>query len=1011
MSRNFGPFENNPVVVGTDPARDFAALPPELWPQQWRPSEDYPTPQSAVEDDFSKVVSDGMQFSPDGSSFRLGENWLPIAPYRKFIVDTITNNQTTVISSETGSGKSSQLGLYLLEAGAPRVFVTQPRIIAARELKERAQHNLGPNYQHLAGYLTGDSSDSDCHPDARLIYVTEQLLFKMANRGKLGPEDVVINDEAHERTAGTVILLGLMKELLKDNPDMRLVVSSATIDTGRFSQYLTHTLTGRNAPVMILPGRTFPITETSQGRSVVDAARAHMRDGKNVLAFEPGNARLRATAAKMESRNSAHTVHQLFGDQSPATQKEALAADDGNHIVSTRIGETSLTPQNKQAVVDSGLSNVGRYSEGKRILKTVFSSKATMQQRRGRVGRTEPGVYEIAVPEGVPEPPVYEARDDYDEPDIQNTSVAAFIAELHRSDRRIEDLDLLEYPTQANLHHDYKVLRRLGGLATKDGIDYLSESGAAMTDLPLDVPLARMVIEARTIADTHEVDAEKVRLQVAAAAAIGGVNGILNGRQDSKRRYLLSRKHEENLSTEQTSDVLFGLDVFTNVYQAHQEMLRSDASEEVIEQRLEALLEKKDLLPNRYHKALKLFEELCRREQLDAHILQKPEPAERQAIVACQISGADELFVQKSKLVHWDIRGEKRMLGRRSTIAPHAARLVIGSAFDLDSMRETGRFTKQYISGASAVTTEQLLAQASQRISRKSVGYALTRDGAIVERQALYFDGEIQFDEIKVAPSPTTATREVLLTAMMTGSMPSDGDPTRHVAYDPGTPNAQHAIRQLEKARALDHRSHANLLVEERHTKLLNKIIRESIDRVPLDITDPTELDALIPRVYVNALVRPSRKKDIPEIVRTSPDAILVPVNEEHKIYLPISYKHNIAYVTVPKELQYVISRDSIAELEEYHGVKLRLGNNKYVQSDVFFQQIDEQRNSPNRQKRLQRRAEAAASVEAPTTYNPPARRRSDSERQLPQLDEIAWLNATLQASRQRRRHFTANRE
>ncbi|HVX23723.1 MAG TPA: DEAD/DEAH box helicase, partial [Candidatus Saccharimonadales bacterium] len=311
-------YEGDALALGQE---TFATLPLQPWPQQWQPSTEFPTPQSATKDEFSRIANDGFSFSSETAMYRLGDPSLPVGPYREAFVTTALNNSRLVVSSETGSGKSSQLGLYLLEAGAPRVFITQPRILAARELTERCRQSLGPQYERLAGYLTGNADDSDCDPDARLIYVTEQLLFKMANRGELRPDDIVMNDEAHERTVPTVVLLGLMKELQQTTPGLKLIISSATIDTDRFARYLKDPQTGDSAPVMILPGRTHPIEVRNEDDDVASVVHSYMHQRRNVLAFEPGVARMRVTQAKVQSRKSNHTVHLLYGDQSPADQK------------------------------------------------------------------------------------------------------------------------------------------------------------------------------------------------------------------------------------------------------------------------------------------------------------------------------------------------------------------------------------------------------------------------------------------------------------------------------------------------------------------------------------------------------------------------------------------------------------------------------------------------------------------------------------------------------------------
>lgn len=984
----------------------FDALPPQEWPPQLDPT---------VKHGNLHLVGSESPNNLHSIQYRLGAPFLPVAPYRDYFINTVAENQYSVWSSETGSGKSSQLGLYLLEAGVPKVYITQPRILAARELFERALYSLGPDYMHLTGYETGDSSDSDCNPDAKIIYITEQLLFKRANRGEIDPWDAVINDEAHERTVGTVALLGLMKEITADDPTVRLLISSATIDTEKFSNYLTDPRTGKPAPVGILPGRTHPIKDEYRNDLVHDVAKEFMKKGNNILAFEPGEARMRYTATQMGSRNKGHTVHVLYGDQSPTQQAKALNPEDGNHVVATRIGETSITPQGKDTVIDSGLSNIGLYEQGVRVLKTVFSSRATMEQRRGRVGRTKPGNYIVAIPSDAPTPPAFKDRDAYDPPAMETSSVSSFVNELLLTNRKLEKMDLLEYPTHENLQHDYKVLQRLGAIAIRDSEMVLTDIGKAMTDLKADASWARMMVEARTIDQMYEVDSTKVRLQVAAIAAIFQVNGILQSGQKSERRFLQSKRGGDNFSNDHSSDVLFSLDTYIRAGQKYQKLLESDPDKAT--ERFEHFLEQKDVRVNRFLKARKTFEELCRRENLDPTQLAIPSAEERKAIIGCQISGADELFVQRTKTFHYDIRGnDKRSLGNKSTISPDLAQLVVGTPFDYRGLSAAGRFSKSYISGGSAVTKEQLLQHAAHRISSKNLGYIVDKDGNFMQRQALYFDGELQFYEDNVLPEPTIETREFILRAMMTGvAIRMIGQRPKQASFDSKTPNASNAIKQWERAQKLDHKSAANLMTSERYTKLINKIVRDSVRLVPLDVTDPAQLDDVIPSVFLNSLVRPTRKRDIPDILRWSPDAITIQLGEDDKAYLAVTYRHNIAYITVPRGQEYSITQADISDVAEHHPVKLRISSGQYLQSDAFFKQIEERKNAPKRVKRLERKAELAAHESTPESFAEAVERVKSVRKKILKPKQADILNVSVitgkKQSYRQRRHKEKSKE
>jgi HrpA-like RNA helicase len=941
--------ESNPNLSPIDP-HFFDALPLQEWPAQWHPTGRFPTPQAMFESDLSPELLQRHSFGSQPSFYRLGDPDLPVAPFREHIVQTVRDHQSSVTDGPTGSGKSSQYGLYLLEAGFSQVYIAQPRIIAARNLFLWTRKNLakmGAGYEDLVGYVTGNSEDSYMPPGVRLVFGVEQSLYNMACENQLKKDAVIVHDEAHERTAPTVVFMGVMKDLLAENPNMRQVTCSATLNTEQFARYQGRS-PNNPVPVITLRGRTYPITDdiSPNPPSMASAIAGHMSEGRNVLGFEPGVQRMQETRsdAQRATPTKDDRVHVLYGDQSPLEQAEVLNANNGNHIVATKPAETSITPPNTDAVVDSGLANYGVYRAGKRILRTDFASKATLMQRRGRVGRVKPGFYTLARPNNAPPPPRYEDRADFDPPAIENTSVAALLLPLIAKGSRMEELDLPEYPTSENLQYDYTLLRRLGATALdENGKLTLTGVGKAMNGLPLDVSLSRMLVEAGRQDAPEGIDPDLLQLQAAAAAAIQQVNGILDIRQGNMRRYVKRKSHEEVISNEFRSDVLFALDVFVWLRNKQKEILATgDADAEV---QFERLLHRTDILSNRYHKAVRAFEELCRRLELDSDLLEKPDIAHRQQLIACQITGAEELFVRRSKQVHRDIRGEHRTIGRRTTMAHHMAHLVIGSAFDIEGLRETGRFTRKFITGSSIVTVEQLLAHAANRISRRTTGYGVTKHGTLVEIQELYFDDSQQFARQESTLSPTLESRVALMHAMMKGKAPSAKDPEQIVTFRSGTPNAARAISQFRRALDLEQKSGLDLDVEARYLKMIERVIRRTLKEVPLDVIDPVELDKYIPKkIMRDALVHPGLRDQLPEIDRQAPDAIAVQTGDGETRDLPVYYKNGIAYITLPRDLRLTAQRADFKKLEEYKAIKLRVANGKYHAIDAIFDLLDEQR-------------------------------------------------------------------
>ncbi|HEY1064091.1 MAG TPA: hypothetical protein VGE30_02210, partial [Candidatus Saccharimonadales bacterium] len=515
---------------------------------------------------------------------------------------------------------------------------------------------------------------------------------------------------------------------------------------------------------------------------------------------------------------------------------------------------------------------------------------------------------------------------------------------------------LMDHPTAENLQHDYRILTRIGALAIEGAEKTLTPIGRQLIDLPLDVSWARMVVEARNIGSAEGAEATAVHLQAAAAVSVQQVKGILN--PEGKRRYLLSRRNQDRLSHESTSDLLFELDVFTRMYEKHQEILTSD--EEDPEAKFEMFLRSKDVLTNRYYKALRTFEEVCRRERLDPLALRAATREERDQLVACQITGAAELFVKRGKFVYGDIRDDtQRRLGKRSTILHGAADLVIGSAFNRRGLRATGTFEKRFITGGSVVSREQILAHAPHRVTSRRIGYGVTGQGTLAEKRSLFFDGTLPFGNMQTELSPTIESREFILRAMMTGVAPRIDDPNETVAFSPFTPNATRTIRSVRRAQEIEDRSPAQLHVDERLEQLIKRVVKESVNLLPLDVTDIESLDAVIPPVHARTFIRPSRRKKIGTILATSPEGVEVELEEGVATNLPVFYKDNVAYVTIPRVASHALKREDFAAIEQYHFVKLRFGSGKYQRIDAVFEAI--QRQQEKRQQKQARRAEIEA--------------------------------------------------
>ncbi|MBT8208331.1 MAG: DEAD/DEAH box helicase, partial [Acidimicrobiia bacterium] len=300
---------------------------------------------------------------------------LPISERREELLATIRDHQVVIVAGETGSGKSTQLPKLCLELGrgiAGMIGHTQPRRIAARSIAERVAEELNSKVGELVGFKV---RFTDQVSDGTLIKVMTDgiLLNEIHSDRKLNRYDTIILDEAHERGLNTDFLIGYLKALLPTRPDLKLIITSATIDTGRFSEHFD------NAPVVEVSGRTYPVevryrplddpdapVQLDQPEAIAEAVRELSREGTgDVLVFVSGEREIRDAVAAIDELRLPHTeTLPLFGRLSSAEQHRVFSGHTGRRvIVSTNVAETSLTVPGIRYVVDAGTARISRYSK------------------------------------------------------------------------------------------------------------------------------------------------------------------------------------------------------------------------------------------------------------------------------------------------------------------------------------------------------------------------------------------------------------------------------------------------------------------------------------------------------------------------------------------------------------------------------------------------------------------------------------------------------------------------
>ncbi|MBU1185815.1 MAG: ATP-dependent RNA helicase HrpA [Acidobacteria bacterium] len=441
---------------------------------------------------------------------------LPISGRAADIISAIRENRVVILSGETGCGKSTQIPKMCLKAGrglSGQIACTQPRRIAAITIAHRIAEELGEGIGLSVGYKIRFREKAS--PETFIKVVTDgMLLAETQGDPRLFTYDTIIIDEAHERSLNIDFLLGIMRNLLDVRPDLKLIITSATLDTEKFSKAF------ENAPIIQVSGRMYPVTieyrspgpkgtatdETDYVETAVKAVhdiKAKKKPG-DILVFMPTEQDIIETCDKLEGKQFAGTTVLPLYARLPGTQQGRVYHVSGPKIVvATNVAETSLTIPGIRYVVDTGLARISRYIPGTRTHSLPVSaiSRSSADQRAGRCGRVEEGVC-IRLYERQD----YEKRPLYTLPEIQRSNLAEVIL-------RMIDLGLdhpsvfpfVDHPKPKHIKDGYDLLLELGGIQ-KEGRSYtLTKRGRLMARMPLDPQISRMLIEAQKEGVLREV--------------------------------------------------------------------------------------------------------------------------------------------------------------------------------------------------------------------------------------------------------------------------------------------------------------------------------------------------------------------------------------------------------------------------------------------------------------------------------------------------------------------------
>ncbi|WP_276469623.1 ATP-dependent RNA helicase HrpA [Photobacterium damselae] len=433
---------------------------------------------------------------------------LPVSQKKDDIAEAIKHNQVVIVAGETGSGKTTQLPKICLELGRGvkgMIGHTQPRRLAARSVASRIAEELECEMGSYVGYKVRFNDQVSDRSQIKLM-TDGILLAEIQHDRYLNQYDTIIIDEAHERSLNIDFILGYLRELLPKRPDLKVIITSATIDPERFSKHFN------NAPIIEVSGRTYPVdvryrpivedsddTDRDQLEAIFDAVDELCDEGQgDILIFMNGEREIRDTADALEKRKLRDTeIVPLFARLSAGEQNRVFQPHTGRRIVlSTNVAETSLTVPGIKYVIDPGTARISRYSYRTKVQRLPIEpiSQASANQRKGRCGRVQEGICIRLYSEED-----FLSRPEFTDPEILRTNLASVILQMTAIGLGdIQAFPFVEAPDNRNIQDGVRLLEELGAINAnaKDPRKRLTSVGRQLARLPIDPRLARMVLEA-----------------------------------------------------------------------------------------------------------------------------------------------------------------------------------------------------------------------------------------------------------------------------------------------------------------------------------------------------------------------------------------------------------------------------------------------------------------------------------------------------------------------------------
>lgn len=589
---------------------------------------------------------------------------LPIFNFKSEIVSAVEKNDVTIITAETGAGKSTQVPQFLLKEGHD-LIVTEPRRLAARSLAGRVANERRENLGQTVGYRTaGSRRDSK---NTRCLYCTDGLALVRELLGHNRGKDILVLDEVHEWNENIEVLLAWAKKEIEEGADFKLVIMSATLQTEEMADFFD------NPAVISVPGRLFPVEEREPEWSIEEDVEKLVQAGRNVLVFQPGKREIAETISTLKERDVEAEILPLHGQLSPKEQNKCFKHYDvPKVVVSTNVAQTSVTIDDIDAVVDSGLERRIELVGGVEGLYLKPISLADSTQRKGRAGRTKEGIYIDHCDAS--------DRPDFPVAEILRKRLDQTVLRLAIAGLDMKELEFFHQPDISEIRDARQTLIRLGCMTPEGEV---TEIGRIVNRFPVSVQYGRMLVEADRLGVVDHI------LTVAAILEEGGITIPPPSRSNPNRP-----DWREMVPDDLESDIIAQL----VVWEAARKMSKGE-------------MYKKGISIRNYYRAKEIRSRLRRAVK---GFLSLGSTGRREDILKAVCAGmVDHLY-------QGDENGENsyREISNHSVISGNPEWLV-GKPFDLQIRTRRGKRVLRLIEMVSVVETEWLAEVAPQLLSIK----------------------------------------------------------------------------------------------------------------------------------------------------------------------------------------------------------------------------------------------------------------------------------------------------